>query len=80
MRDVSESGDWSAVRVWFAPLGDLGSTAWPVQGFIYPGAAPAELAAPKLRYAGLSALDGDSRPARGGGKLAYLAKLLPTLR
>ena len=79
VRDVSERGDWSAVRVWFAPLCDLGSTAWPVHGFIYPGAAPLQQGAPKLLYAGLSALDGDSRPARGGGKLAYLAKLLPTL-
>ncbi len=34
--DVSDAGDWSAVRVWFASLGDLGTTAWPVQGFIYP--------------------------------------------
>ncbi len=34
--DVSEAGDWSRVRVWFAPLGDLGTTAWPVHGFIYP--------------------------------------------
>lgn len=80
VRDVSQAGDWSAVRVWFAPLGDLGSTAWPVQGFIYPGAVPAELAAPKLRYASLSTLEGSTQPPRGGERLDYLAKLLPTLR
>ena len=34
--DVSPANDWSEVRVWFAPLGDLGTTHWPVQGFIYP--------------------------------------------
>ena len=34
--DVSDAGDWSEVRVWFASLGDLGTTAWPVHGFIYP--------------------------------------------
>lgn len=34
--DVSEDGDWSAVRVWYAPLQDLGTTSWPVHGFIYP--------------------------------------------
>ena len=33
--DVSPANDWSSVRVWFAPSQNLGSTAWPVQGFIY---------------------------------------------
>ena len=33
--DVSENNDWSAVRVWYAPIGDLGLRANPVQGFIY---------------------------------------------
>lgn len=33
--DVSPAGDWSEVRVWFAPLGGLGTTHWPVNGFIY---------------------------------------------
>lgn len=36
--DVSPGNDWSAVRVWFAPLGDLGTTHWPLNGFIYPEA------------------------------------------
>lgn len=35
--DVSSAGDWSMVRVWYAPSGDLGLRANPVQGFIYPG-------------------------------------------
>jgi surface antigen len=35
--DVSDAGDWSEVRVWFDSLGDLGTTHWPVHGFIYPG-------------------------------------------
>ena len=34
--DVSPDNDWSEVRVWYAPLQDLGTTAWPVSGFIYP--------------------------------------------
>lgn len=34
--DVSPENDWSQVRVWFAPIAGLGSTAWPIQGFIYP--------------------------------------------
>ncbi|MGN6356456.1 MAG: CHAP domain-containing protein [Novosphingobium sp.] len=33
--DVSESNDWSEVRVWFDPIQALGGTHWPVQGFIY---------------------------------------------
>ena len=33
--DVSDKGDWSMVRVWYAPIGDLGLRANPVQGFIY---------------------------------------------
>lgn len=33
--DVSQSNDWSAVRVWYAPIGDVGKTVWPVAGFIY---------------------------------------------
>lgn len=42
--DVSDAGDWSAVRVWYAPLDGLGTTAWPVHGFIYPdGKAPMRL-------------------------------------
>lgn len=33
--DVSPANDWSQVRVWYDPLGGLGTTAWPVAGFIY---------------------------------------------
>ena len=33
--DVSSANDWSQVRVWYAPLQDIGTTAWPVAGFIY---------------------------------------------
>ena len=34
--DVSPDNDWSEVRVWYAPVNNLGATAWPVAGFIYP--------------------------------------------
>ena len=43
--DVSADNDWSAVRVWYAPLQALGGTHWPVQGFIYSGKAPVPAAA-----------------------------------
>ena len=33
--DVSAAGDWSMVRVWYAPQDDLGTTAYPARGFIY---------------------------------------------
>lgn len=34
--DVSPAGDWSEVRVWFAPSQSLGSRENPTFGFIYP--------------------------------------------
>ena len=42
--DVSPAGDWSMVRVWYGPTGDLGTSAYPTSGFIYAGTAPAESA------------------------------------
>ncbi len=38
--DVSPAGDWSEVRVWFAPTGDLGTSVYPVNGFIYSDNSP----------------------------------------
>jgi surface antigen len=40
--DVSDAGDWSKVRVWFAGIGDLGTTNYPLAGFIYGGKAPTQ--------------------------------------
>lgn len=37
--DVSRANDWSAVRVWYQPLGSLGKAVWPVEGFIFSGRA-----------------------------------------
>ena len=34
--DVSESNDWSRVRVWWAPVHALGSGVYPTYGFITP--------------------------------------------
>ena len=33
--DVSAAGDWSQVKVWYDPKGDLGTTIYPTYGFIY---------------------------------------------
>ena len=45
MVDVSEAGDWSAVRVWYGPIRDLGTTVYPTYGFIYSAAGQAGRAA-----------------------------------
>lgn len=37
--DVSEAGDWSEVKVWYAPIGKLGTRPNPTFGFIYNQAA-----------------------------------------
>lgn len=40
--DVSANGDWSAVRVWYAPLRGLGTSTYPLNGFIYRDAPYAD--------------------------------------
>ncbi|MEA2737205.1 MAG: hypothetical protein QOH05_512 [Acetobacteraceae bacterium] len=34
--DTSEHGDWSAVRVWWPPAGEMGAADYPTFGFIRP--------------------------------------------
>lgn len=36
--DASAKGDWSAVKVWYGPIKDIGIKAYPTYGFIYSGA------------------------------------------
>jgi surface antigen len=38
--DVSAAGDWSEVKVWYAPQGGLGTSTYPTNGFIYSGHEP----------------------------------------
>jgi hypothetical protein len=56
-QDVSPNGDWSVVRVWYAPQGSLGIRANPAFGFIY-NQTPAEAAptpvAPRTTIASIS--------------------------
>lgn len=35
--DASAKGDWSAVKVWYGPIHDIGIKAYPTYGFIYSG-------------------------------------------
>jgi hypothetical protein len=51
--DVSPNGDWSVVRVWYAPQRSLGLRTNPTFGFIYneaPDAAP-QAVTPRLTFA-----------------------------
>lgn len=51
--DVSDAGDWSQVRVWYAPLRDLGGSTYPLYGFIYGKggtATPQSDSAPAQRF------------------------------
>jgi surface antigen len=57
--DVSPENDWSEVRVWYAPIGDLGGSHWPVQGFIYPGKPPKAETAPRARPVQIAKADAD---------------------
>lgn len=38
--DVSSRGDWSSVKVWYGPIGDLGLRPNPANGFIYSATPP----------------------------------------
>lgn len=42
--DMSEANDWSEVRVWYAPLQGLGTSAHPTYGFIYQDVPAMQLA------------------------------------
>lgn len=46
--DVSEAGDWSRVKVWFASNNGLGTSTYPVNGFIYANEAPRREPAPLM--------------------------------
>ena len=63
--DVSSAGDWSEVRVWFAPSNGLGLRTNPTFGFIYEDEAPAApRAIPASSTTTLAELIG-IRPAEG---------------
>lgn len=48
--DTSQSGDWSRVRVWYAPIGDLGHRDYPVFGFIYSAVSSVPATAAALAH------------------------------
>lgn len=59
--DVSAGGDWSSVKVWYDPIGDLGTTVYPTFGFIHQDQKAIALAA---AFHGVqSAVDAVTSPA-----------------
>lgn len=77
--DVSEAGDWSMVKVWYAPQGGLGTSNYPTNGFIYgdqidrtaPNVAEdMNEAVDETRLANLSIAAAASVPVRGGVALS----------
>jgi len=63
--DVSDAGDWSQVRVWHSPTGQMGARTNPPFAFIYPAKAkrhpftPDPALGSSLRYASVAAGTGD---------------------
>tara|TARA_R110000824_G_scaffold252106_2_gene440820 strand:- start:17506 stop:18186 length:681 start_codon:yes stop_codon:yes gene_type:complete len=60
-KDVSENNDWSLVRIWYAPIGKLGTTAFPVNGFIYPAQSSKKAS---RQWASASPVQSSRRPNR----------------
>ena len=48
--DVSPTGDWSQVKVWYDSARDLGSTTYPTYGFIYQNAEAQQMAAADNKF------------------------------
>ena len=46
LTDVSPDNDWTEVRVWYRDMDGLGSTTYPLYGFIYPNMTDGEKAKP----------------------------------
>ncbi|WP_373489378.1 CHAP domain-containing protein [Blastomonas sp.] len=67
--DVSPGNDWSEVRVWYAPIGDLGTTHYPIHGFIYPaGKAPQNAPQPRIQLASASSQTIAIQPSKADRK------------
>lgn len=62
--DASAKGDWSAVKVWYGPIKDIGIKAFPTYGFIY-GSAAAAAATRTVEQATAKAIDYDTAAITG---------------
>lgn len=69
--DVSDEGDWSQVRVWHSPTGQMGARTNPTFGFIYPVRAklrafdPDPALGASIRFASVDPRQWDSRTDDG---------------
>jgi surface antigen len=61
--DASANNDWSAVKVWYAPIGGVGTKAYPTYGFIYSGAKAMTSEATALAEKATNALHGGGASA-----------------
>ncbi len=79
--DVSPNNDWSRVRVWYTPIGGLGTTLYPVHGFIYSGAAPKGPLRPQFQMAvaDIPARSSSSRAVGGAAQGDPIGDLLVQL-
>jgi surface antigen len=77
--DVSDAGDWSLVKVWYAPQGGLGTSNYPTNGFIYGngagGTSPGIMTdenegADETRIANLAIASAAAAPVRGAVTLS----------
>lgn len=63
--DVSARNDWSQVRVWYSPVADFGTKAYPTYGFIYAkDGGKARGANPPMRMAGIVLQHGSTADAK----------------
>lgn len=70
--DVSEANDWSEVRVWYAPLGGIGTGAHPTYGFVYPDAEAVQLASAARNGDAAVQMASLAAPARAGDAIGDL--------
>ena len=83
--DVSDAGDWSRVKVWYGPIGGMGTSSYVANGFIYGGKARVQPVLPEVRVAAARphvTLAGSSAAkavltAGAAPKLASLGKVRP---
>jgi surface antigen len=61
--DVSPTGDWSQVKVWYDPTRDLGGTVYPTYGFIYKAATSAANLATRIATVASNAVTASRQPA-----------------
>lgn len=72
--DASPAGDWSQVKVWYAPIGGLGTKSYPVYGFVYSDKQPHNSV--RMAAADTGATTG---APKAGTQLADAASALPGL-